>query len=110
LTHTFLVLVTIGLRHEVYRKFYTLVGGQHAEKFENHCSKCSTVLEKLLWIFVFQEFFRNCWFILIFSVIGSTWMNVKMIQRKEAAIPHNLDSRCAKLLIMTSWLHKRKLD
>jgi len=37
-------------------------------------------------------------------------MNVKMVQRKQAAIPHNVDSRCSKLLIMTSQLHKRILD
>ena len=36
----------------------------------------------------FQEFL---WIFLIFSVIDSTWMNVKMVQRKEIAIPHNLD-------------------
>jgi len=33
LTHTFLVLVTVGLGHGVYRKVYA--GGQRAEKFEN---------------------------------------------------------------------------
>jgi len=38
LTHTFLVLVTVGPGHGVYRIFYTLVGGQRAEKFENHRS------------------------------------------------------------------------
>jgi len=36
LTHTFFVLVTVGLGHGVYRKLYTLIGGQRAEKFENH--------------------------------------------------------------------------
>jgi len=36
LTHTFLVLETVGLGHGVYRKLYTLIGGQRAEKFENH--------------------------------------------------------------------------
>jgi len=39
LTHIFLVLVTVGLGHGVYRKLYTLIGGQHADKFENHCTK-----------------------------------------------------------------------
>jgi len=34
LTHTFLVLVTIGLGHGIYRKLYTVIGGQRAEKFE----------------------------------------------------------------------------
>jgi len=35
----FFVLVTSGLGHGVYRKLYTLIGGQGAEKFENHwCS------------------------------------------------------------------------
>jgi len=38
LTHTFLVLVTVGLSHGVYRKLHTLIGGQRVEKFENHCS------------------------------------------------------------------------
>jgi len=38
LTHTFLILVTVGPGHGVYRKCYTLVRGQRAEKFENHCS------------------------------------------------------------------------
>jgi len=38
LTHTFLVSVTVGLDQGVYRKLYTLIGGQRAEKFENHCS------------------------------------------------------------------------
>jgi len=37
-------------------------------------------------------------------------MNVKMVQRKEAAIPYNVNSLCAKQLIMTSQLHKRILD
>jgi len=31
LTHTFLVLVTVGLGHGVYRKLYTLIGG-HMQK------------------------------------------------------------------------------
>jgi len=38
-THTFLVLVAVGLGHGVYRKLYTLIGGQRAETFENHCSR-----------------------------------------------------------------------
>jgi len=37
LTHTILVLETVELDHGVYRKMYTLIGGQRAEKFENHC-------------------------------------------------------------------------
>jgi len=32
LAHTFLVLVTVGLGHGVYRKLYSLIGGQRAEK------------------------------------------------------------------------------
>jgi len=36
LTHTFLVLVTVGLGHGVYRKLYTFIWGQRAKKFENH--------------------------------------------------------------------------
>jgi len=32
----FLALVTVGLSHGVYRRLYTLIGGQRAEKFENH--------------------------------------------------------------------------
>jgi len=36
LTHTFLVLVTVRLGCGVYRKLYTLIGGQRTEKFENH--------------------------------------------------------------------------
>jgi len=39
LTRTFLVLVTVGLGHGVYRKLYTLIEGQRSEKFENHCSR-----------------------------------------------------------------------
>jgi len=39
LTHTTLVLVTVGLGHGVYRKLYTLIGVQHAEMFENHWPK-----------------------------------------------------------------------
>jgi len=35
LTNTFIVLVTVGIGHGVYRKFYTLIGGQRAKKFEN---------------------------------------------------------------------------
>jgi len=38
LIHTLLALVTVGLGHGVYRKLYTLIGGQRAEKFENHWS------------------------------------------------------------------------
>jgi len=33
LAHTFLVLVIVGLRHGVYRKLYTSIGGQRTEKF-----------------------------------------------------------------------------
>jgi len=40
-THTFLVSVTVGRGHAVYRKVYTLIGGQHAENFENHFFKLS---------------------------------------------------------------------
>jgi len=39
LTRTFLVLVTVGLGHRVYRKLYTLIGGQRAVKFNNHCTR-----------------------------------------------------------------------
>jgi len=39
LTHTFLVLVTVGIGHGVYRKLCTLIGGQCAENFENHCCR-----------------------------------------------------------------------
>ena len=39
MTHTFLVLVSVGLGHGVYRKLYTLIGGWRAEKFENCCHK-----------------------------------------------------------------------
>jgi len=39
LTHIFLVFVTVWLGHGVYRKLYTLLGGQRAEKFENHCAR-----------------------------------------------------------------------
>jgi len=39
LTHTFLVFVTVGLCDGVYRNLYTLIGGQRAEKFENHWSR-----------------------------------------------------------------------
>jgi len=39
MTHTFLVLVTVGLGHGVYRKLYSLIGGQRAQKFENHCTR-----------------------------------------------------------------------
>jgi len=42
LAHTIFVLVTVGLGHGVYRKLYTLIGGQRAEKFENHCCKQTT--------------------------------------------------------------------
>jgi len=41
LTHTILVLVTVGLGHGVYTKLYTLIGGQRADKFENHRSSWS---------------------------------------------------------------------
>jgi len=41
LTHTFLVLVTVGLGHGVYRKLYTVIGGQRAETFENHWFRVS---------------------------------------------------------------------
>jgi len=38
LTHPFFVSVTVGLGHGVDRKLYTSIGGQRAEKFENHWS------------------------------------------------------------------------
>jgi len=44
LTHIFLLLVTVGLGHGVYRKLYALFGGQRAETFENPCSKPSVDL------------------------------------------------------------------
>jgi len=37
------ILVTVGLGHGVYRKLYTLIGGQRAEKFENHWSSHSNI-------------------------------------------------------------------
>jgi len=43
LTLTFLILETVWLGCGVYRKLHTLIGGQHAEKFENHCSRQITV-------------------------------------------------------------------
>jgi len=39
LTQTFLVLVTVGLGHGVYRKLYTLISGQRAQNFKNHYLK-----------------------------------------------------------------------
>jgi len=36
LIHTILVLVTVGLGNAVYIKLHILIGGQRAEKFENH--------------------------------------------------------------------------
>jgi len=44
LTDTFLVSVTVGIGHGVYRKVYTLFGGQCVEKFENHCPKAMTTI------------------------------------------------------------------
>jgi len=41
LEHTFLVLVTVGVGHGVYRKLYTLIGGQRAEKLR------TTALDRL---------------------------------------------------------------
>jgi len=35
--------VTVGLGHRVYRKLYTLIGGQRAEKFESRWSRVSKV-------------------------------------------------------------------
>jgi len=46
LIHTFLVLVTVGIGHGVYRKLYTLIGGQCSEKFENHWLKRTTMQKK----------------------------------------------------------------
>jgi len=37
--HTFLVLVTVGLGHGVYRNLYALIGGRRAETSENHWVK-----------------------------------------------------------------------
>jgi len=44
LTHTFLVLVIVGLCHGVYGKWYKLIAGQRAEKFENHCTRPTALL------------------------------------------------------------------
>jgi len=44
LTHTFIVSVTVGIGDGVYRKLYTLFGGQRVEKFENHCPKAMTTI------------------------------------------------------------------
>ena len=49
LTHPFFVLVTVGLGHGVERKLYTLIGGQRAEKFENHWSRHLKLRTELLW-------------------------------------------------------------
>jgi len=35
----FLALISAGLGNRVYRKLYTLIGGQRAENFENHWSR-----------------------------------------------------------------------
>jgi len=48
LTHSFLVLVAVGLGHEVYRKLYTLIGGQRrAQKFENHWTRHRSALQSI---------------------------------------------------------------
>jgi len=41
LTHTFLVLVTLGLGQGVYIKLYTFIGGKRAETFENYSSSAN---------------------------------------------------------------------
>jgi len=61
LTHTFLLSVTAGIGHGVYRKLYTLIGGQRAEKFENHC--CSRCQAKFLTSAKFLT--RNFWPIIV---------------------------------------------
>jgi len=38
-SHTFFVLVAVGIGDGVYRKLYTSIGGQRAEKFDNHWPK-----------------------------------------------------------------------
>jgi len=48
LTHTILVLVTVGLGHGIYGTLYTFIGGQRAEKFENHwCRQTSLAWKKV---------------------------------------------------------------
>ena len=44
MTHTFLVLVTVGLGRGVCKKLYILIGGRRAEKFENHWIRWTIVL------------------------------------------------------------------
>jgi len=53
LTHTFLVLVTVGLGHGVHRKLHTLIEGQRAEKFENHWFR---LISSLAVVFVYSNF------------------------------------------------------
>jgi len=56
LAHTFLALVTVGVGHGVYRKLYTLIGSERAEKFANHWFKCSdtyVVLQTAIFLILF---------------------------------------------------------
>ena len=59
LTHIFLVLVAAGLGHGVYRKLYTSIGGQRAEKFENHCFKLSPKLTVPAYLWLNTNHLRN---------------------------------------------------
>jgi len=56
LTHTFLVLVTVGLGHGAYRKLHALTEVQRAEKFENHCSRpCVPLPQWSIFTFYIQQ-------------------------------------------------------
>jgi len=58
LTHNFLVLVTVGLGHWVYRKLYTLIESQRAEMFENHWTR-DTFIKGLAPPLIYQRIFER---------------------------------------------------
>jgi len=60
------VLVTIGLGHGVYRKLYTLIGDQRAQKFENHYLKRYAMLFSLIFVRLRSRCCKCClyWYVL----------------------------------------------
>jgi len=60
--HTFLVLETVGLAHGVHRKLHILIGGQRAEKFENHWARVTfRLLISICWVRVASSTWSVLW-------------------------------------------------
>jgi len=95
LTHAFLILIAVGLRHGVYRKLHTLIGGQRAEKFQNHCFRVFAWLSGIRFAVLGLQVYRFRFAMYRFRILGvllhcgsknKNWMENQVPQKVTLAI------------------------